>query len=202
MGGLHLAIGFTPHILEAIGVTANVWGMLLIRKQNIFGWVSGLIAMICIGIFSVQMQIYGQAFLQLGFFLPSTLYALYLWRRHAQSSTPAHWLTSRGRLYAICAFLVMLAGMMIFVESPHGTLLRLFDVVGVTFVMTGHMLMVLKKKDCWPFFFPGNLLTIYLFTVTGGYMVALLNVFFLINGLKAFWEWTADDRATKAVSSS
>lgn len=190
---LYLLTGKTAHPLEIIGATANVWGMLLIRQQIAFGWVTAIISTLGIGIFSIFNQIYGQALLQIGFFLPTAMYALYTWTSRKYIGTPKaspQWLTQRERLW-LFAFMALVFIIGYFtINADRAWVVHVSDVAALSFMMAGQILTMLRKKDCWLLFIPGNLILLILYTMTGGYMVAALNLFFLINGIAGFIQWT------------
>jgi nicotinamide mononucleotide transporter PnuC len=192
---LYLTTGYIPSILEVVGVTVNVWSITLVRKQNIFGWFAALISIFCIGVFSVRTGVYGQAFLQFGFFLPTVLYGIYVWSRKDKAHNPPVWLTGRERLMTATAIMVVFIVSWYLLPADKGYAIHFADVIGMTFVMAGFVLTALKKKDCWLVVTPGNIVIVVLFCLTGGYIIAALNVFFIINAVAGFFEWTAEDRA-------
>lgn len=188
---LNEAFGICPHIFEIIGITFNILGVSLIRKQNVIGWWASVVSAACIGAFAVINDIYAQAYLQLAFFLPSCVYAIYAWNKAKCDRERPRWMTCKEWLFAVGLF-VLAAGASFFIIDNPDTMLHTFDVSSMAFVLTAQILMVLKKKECWLVFIPGNLVAITLFYMVEGYLLAGLNVFFCINAMIAFIQWSRE----------
>lgn len=185
---LHFFLGVKPSYIEIAAVMANILGLTLIRKQNIIGWISFLVCVILLGIFSLMSGVYGGAIMQFGFFVPSSIYAFYAWLTKTEklksptALTPKEWMKTAALLTAIFLF--------IFFVTEHKTpLLHWCDTLTTSLMITGQVLIIFKKKEGWLLLIPANTLSGILFYMVSGYLIMALSFYNTGNSLIGYIQW-------------
>lgn len=196
-------IGVTPTPLEFLGTLASLWCVILVRFQNILNWPIGIIGSLLMGIFFWQIDVVGQAGLQLLFFVPIQFWCWYQWIDRSpvpRIQIPVTKLSLRGwwrvgALYVIGAFV-----MANLISTQPNAVYALWDGSIVAASMIAQFLLAWKKPASWlMWMIPVNVASIALFIATGAYMFAALYVVFLVNALLADLEWLKELRQKRVT---
>jgi nicotinamide mononucleotide transporter len=171
-------------------ISVSIW---LTRTQNLQSWIWGIVGTILIGIFFFQIDLTGQMILNLGYFLPVSVWAWYNW---AEKGEPEDFPPSR---LSWNMRMLMLAGMMILAAITMSVITWInpatqyppFDALVVAASIIAQYLLGLKKVESWWLWLgPVNALSIFLFAMTGAYVLAGLYVVYFIHAAFAIRSWS------------
>jgi nicotinamide mononucleotide transporter PnuC len=197
--GLLLKLIFDIHIssLETVGVIFNVLSIILIRKRNYFGWLLAIVSNIFIAVFAINNTVYAQAVLQIVFFMPTSLYAFKTWRRSLHDRIYPEDMDSKNIILAII-FLILIFLLFLYILPYKDKFIHVLDVAALAFIVVGHISLILKKRQSWLFFIPGDVFASILFYLINGYFLLGLNIFFCINSFLGFIEWRKNNNVIQS----
>lgn len=191
-----LAPEFAPGPLDFVASATGLACVWLIRKQNLLNYPLGIISVISFGLYFAEINLMGQAWLQLAYYLPIQFYGWYAWVRGGEnrSALKVSRLGTLGRALAVAAVIVGTSLAETFLQSFHqDAILVRWDASIVAASVVAQSLLSHKKVENWLLWIlPVNVSGIALYTVSGAYMVAALYVIFLVNAVLGAREWLAE----------
>lgn len=169
---------------------ACVW---LCRTENVLANPIGIVAVVLTGIFFLRIDLPGQAWLQLGFYVPVQLVSWWAWCRGGTGGAPLEVtrLSARGWGRVLGAGLIIWSACWLGFRELYGALAwQGWDTSIVAASVIAQSLMTAKKLESWLWWqLPVNLSAIALYAVTDAWAFAFLYVVFLLNAVSGYRMW-------------
>ena len=172
-------------MLEVAAVIFTLLSVWLIRKQNIWCWITGMIGTVCYYFIFKEDHAWGNMMLQFVFLIQS-VYGWITWGRNdelsVRQSSPK---TIAFEVLIGLAISALIYGISVYVKVPLTTL----DILTTGLSIVGMFLIATKMLEAWLFWGVINILYIILFLTTGHILSTLLYVVFFINSYLGYKEW-------------
>jgi nicotinamide mononucleotide transporter len=197
-----LDTGYTPTGLEVLGTVTSLACVWITRRQNVLCMPLGLVSVVAMGVFFFRIDLVGQGWLHLGYYVPVQVLGWWLWIRGGADRTdlPVSWLTARGRvaLGAACVVgTIVLWRVFEHLHGPGDTLLWDTSIVAAS-VAAQALLTVKRIEAWWLWLVPVDVSAIALYVVSGAHLFAALYVLYLVLAGLGLREWTGSWRAQRA----
>jgi nicotinamide mononucleotide transporter len=177
-------------IWSLITSLACVW---LVRTENVWTMPIGIISCALMGVFFFNINLVGQAWLQIAFYIPIQLVGWWTWCRAGVHRTelPPTRLSSRGWLLSIASGLLCWVALWAIFHSLYGvTPFQSWDSSVVAASIVAQMLMTWKKAEHWLIWLvPVNVSAIFLYGVTHAWAFSFLYTIYLINAWSGWRVW-------------
>jgi nicotinamide mononucleotide transporter len=201
--GAHLVGGdYRPTALEVVGTATSLACVWLIRRQNVLSMPLGLISVVAMGAFFFEIELVGQGWLHLGYYVPIQFAGWWFWIRGGErrSDLPVSWMTLAGRLAAVA---VVVAGTLVLArlfESLHGpTDALLWDSSIVAASVAAQLLLTVKRIESWLLWLiPVDVSAIALYALSDAHLFAALYALYLILASLGVRDWIRAKRAQDA----
>lgn len=189
---------YAPTTLEFWGTATSLACVWLVRKQNMMTWPIGIVSVVLMGLFFLQIDLVGQAALQLAYYFPIQWWGWWMWAKGGEGRTElkVSWMTARERVVwlPVLAAGTWLAGRAF--QAYPDAVYAYWDASIVAASVLAQFLLSRKKVESWVLWMlPVNVSAIALYAATGAHMFAALYVVFLANAAYGMWEWARDERA-------
>jgi nicotinamide mononucleotide transporter len=173
---------------------ACVW---LARTENIWTMPYGLIAVILLGWFLLDIDLVGQGWLQFVFYVPVQVVGWWAWSRGGTGRTELPVTRLNGEQWALVVTLAILGWASCFFvfdwlyeESAY----LLWDSSIVASSVTAQTLMSWKKRESWMWWtIPVNVSSLALFVRTESWAFVFLYAIFLFNSLLGWRDWARSE---------
>lgn len=169
---------------------ACVW---LCRTENVLANPIGIVSVVLTGIFFLRIDLPGQGWLQLGFYVPVQFVSWWAWCRGGDGGGELHVtrLGARSWGFVVIAAVVIWAACWLGFRELYGPLdWQGWDTSIVAASVIAQFLMTAKKLESWLWWqFPVNVSAIALYAVTGAWAFAFLYVVFLLNAVSGYLLW-------------
>lgn len=192
---------------EYIGIALAVVSVVMIARQNIFGWPVGILwAMISAWLAFTRWHLISDGILYVSY-VPLQLYCWYAWHQHGDTDTELRptWLTRRGQaiLFLAAIFSVLLWGSGVKFLCQHLTwmtppALLWRDATTTVLSYFAQWLQAKKRMENWLGWLIVNALGVHIYLIQGSVIYAVQYGFFLVLGLYGWSKWK---RSLKEISS-
>jgi nicotinamide mononucleotide transporter len=176
--------------LEITSLVLNLACVWLARTENVWTMPAGFAARAVMAVFLFRIELVGQAWLQLAFYLPVQLVGWWAWCRGGVDRTelPPTRLGWRGWVLAVGSGLVLWAATWALLHRLYGTTrYQPWDTSVVASSIVAQGLMTWKKAEQWLWWaVPVNVSSIGLYAATDSWAFTTLYTVFLAN---AVWGW-------------
>lgn len=191
MVGVYYDPGYQISNLEVIGVVLNYSCVILTARQNIWCWPTGILAVIFLGILFWQLDLYASMALSILYFLPVQFWGWYNWLYGGKDMTtlPVTRLTGMQRVTFI--FAIGFAAWIVtsLINGTFGGAFNGYDTAILTISIMAQFLLTFKKLESWVLWIIVNLLSIYVYTSSGAYVLGIQYLFFLFNAFYGLHQW-------------
>jgi nicotinamide mononucleotide transporter len=185
--------GYAFHLGAFLGTWMGLVCVWLTRTENILCWPWGIASSMFLGWFFRDIGLPGQQWLNWGFFLIVQLWAWPYWVFGSKRTDdlPVTLLSSFGRAVALGCLVggawATYAFIDMFAYQPQYPIL---DAVVVSASIVAQFLLGRKKVESWLLWLgPVNVVSIFLFMLTGAYVLTALYVAFLVHACIALRSW-------------
>lgn len=182
--------------LDGICAITNVVCVLLVAKGRLTNYWWGLVGVITYGIVSYNAHLYGNAALNILYYLPMQFYGLWIWFKNTQGDRPdvdVKFLTKMEWIFCIAALWVAtyIGSFVLAMSNDPFPMLDSFTTVGSVLAM---WLMVRRNPEQWIVWFFVDIVTTYLWWATTAagersYAMMAMWVVFLLNALYGSYKW-------------
>ena len=190
---------YTPGWLEIVGTATSLACVWITRRQNVLCMPIGLVSVVAMGTFFFEIELVGQGWLHLGYYVPIQFLGWWIWIRGGETRTdkPVSWLAVPTRVVGImimAAGTVALARVFEALHGPSDTLLWDSSIVAASIAAQG--LLTLKRVDAWwLWLIPVDVSAVILYAVSGAYLFAALYTLYLVLAALGLRDWTRAWRA-------
>lgn len=185
--------GTSTTTIEIISLWASLACVWLARTENIWTMPYGILAVVLLGWFLLDIGLVGQGWLQYVYYVPVQLAGWWAWARGGTGRTelPITKLSGIGWSATLALAIAGWFGLWWLFGSIYDESVYLgWDTSIVASSVTAQTLMTLKKRESWWFWtIPVNVSSIGLFVVTDTWAFVFLYVIFLGNSLWGAWIW-------------
>jgi nicotinamide mononucleotide transporter len=193
---------FVPSALEIVGVATGMACVFLAREQVAFTWIYGAISATAMGVFFFQIDLIGQGFLHLSYYLPVQFLGLYYWLYGGdeEKGVEIGVLSDGQRVLGLVVIvgLTLIGTYALHSLFPSGQY-PMWDMSIVAASIVAQYLLACKKLEAWVLWLvPVNISAIGIYVATEAFIFAFLYVVFLVNAALAFVQWNRDYRAVPA----
>ena len=195
------APAFVPTDLEVLGTWSSLACVWLTRRQNVLSMPYGITSVVLMGIFFFDIELVGQGWLHLGFYIPVQFVGWWIWIRGGTGRTdlPVGWLSWRdraGAVVAVAAGTVLLAWL--FGELHGPTPYPLWDSEIVAASVAAQLLLITKRVESWfVWLIPIDVAAIGLYLRTDATMFAALYALYLVIATAGLVDWVKAHRAQR-----
>jgi nicotinamide mononucleotide transporter len=173
---------------------ACVW---LARTENIWTMPYGLIAVVLLGWFLLDIDLVGQGWLQFVFYVPVQVVGWWAWSRGGTGRTELPVTRLNGGQWALVVTLAILGWascFFIFDWLYEESAYLLWDSSIVASSVTAQTLMSWKKRESWMWWtIPVNISSLGLFVRTESWAFVFLYVIFLVNSVLGWRDWARSE---------
>lgn len=187
---------YTGTPLDWITAITNVVCVILVAKGRVSNYVWGLVGVLTYGITAYNAGIYGNAALNLLYYVPMQFYGMYLWHKNKLSNmadVPAKVLTKAQGLFVLGILAVGTLGYGGYLGTTDDPfpMLDAFTAIGSVMAM---WLMVKQYSEQWLIWIAINIGTVYIWAITsavtgGSYAILAMWLVFLGNSLYGAYKW-------------
>ncbi len=179
--------------LEIVGTTTSLACVWLIRRQNVLSMPLGLVSVVAMGAFFFRIDLVGQGWLHLGYYVPIQILGWRVWIRGgaADGEKPVAWMSWPGRaavVVALVAGTLALAAVFEALHGPSDTLLWDTSIVAAS-VAAQALLTVKRIESWWLWLIPVDVSAVLLYARTEAYAFAALYVLYLFIASMGLREW-------------
>ncbi|MDH3499656.1 MAG: nicotinamide riboside transporter PnuC [Acidimicrobiia bacterium] len=172
-----------PGLVEFAGTATSLWSVWITQRRNVLALPVGIVSVILMGWFFLEIGLIGQTLLHWAYYLPIQFWAWREWTRGGEhrSELPVTRLRGRARVTATAAMVVftMVFGWALD-AGWDSALYTYWDASIVAASVVAMVLLSRKKVESWGLWIaPVNVSAILLYSITGAYMFAALYVLFL-----------------------
>lgn len=192
---------FAPTGLELFGTWSSLACVWLTRRQNIWSMPYGIVSVVLMGLFFFDIELVGQGWLHLGFYIPVQFVGWWLWIRGGAGRTdlPVSWMSWRARgltVLGIALGTVVLAWL--FGELHGPTPYPLWDAEIVAASVAAQLLLITKRVESWfVWLLPIDVAAIGLYLRTDATMFAALYALYLVIATAGLVDWMKAHRAQR-----
>lgn len=171
--------------VEGVSLAASLACVWLARTENIWTMFTGIVAVVLMGWFFLDIGLVGQGWLQLAFYVPVQLIGWWAWARGGKGRTelPISRLSKVAWAQAILlTVLLWVACWWVFAMLYTDPQLLGWDTSVVAASIVAQLLMTVKKRECWLWWIvPVNISAIGLYAASGAWAFVFLYAVFLCN---------------------
>jgi len=178
--------GFAVSPIEFAGVLLTMTSLILMRKENIFGFVVAIVANVVLLIYFASLGLPGQSILRIAYSAISVA-GIYSWLRPSEKST-RRLLPSNTQPWILILFACAVGAIAITACARSGAVSAL-DITMLCLGFGGKIFLVWKKIEAWHIWILDDLLGITLFAMTGAYMSLFRAIITLGNSIAAAVSW-------------
>jgi nicotinamide mononucleotide transporter len=185
-------VNYSNLTFEATCVLLNFSCVYLATRQSIMQWPIGIAASMLIGILCLQQNLLASFFLQSVFFVAAQILGWFVWWRgngpgerdnlHVSNLSFPHIIS------AIIFVPIIWYGAKTVTEYYGGNLAG-FDGAILVFSVIAQWFMNFKKLECWIMWIAVNVISIYVFSTSGLYLLAFQYMLFLGNAFYGLYQW-------------
>jgi len=180
-------------LIEGVSLWSSLACVWLARVENIWTMPYGLVAVLLLGWYLLDIGLVGQGWLQYLFYVPVQVYAWWKWCRggHAKTELKVTRLTLRGWLLTLSSLIaIWVSCWLVFGALYEKPAWLAWDTSIVASSIVAQSLMTWKKREAWwAWSLPVNVSSIGLFIVTESYAFVFLYVIFLVNSIYGWAAW-------------
>lgn len=188
--------------LEFWALIPSLACVLLVRTENVLSMPVGIVACALLGVFYLQIDLVGQGWLQLAFYIPVQVAGWWAWCRGGERGGELHIVrtTWPGRLVTVAAWAALWLGAWLLFGALYGpTPYAVWDTSIVAASIVAQTLMSWKRAEHWlVWLIPVNVSSILLYVTTGAWAFAFLYVVYLTNAWFGWRRWQAGIAAPAA----
>lgn len=188
------ALDTPPTNLEVLSVWASLACVWLARTENIWTMPYGLVAVVLLGWFFLDVQLVAQGWLQFIFYVPVQVFGWWTWARGGpqRSELAVSGLSIRHWMATFVLAGALWAGLWLLFAALYDQPAYLpWDTSIVASSVTAQSLMTFKKKESWWWWtLPVNVSSIGLFVRSELWAFVFLYVVFLVNSIWGWHRWT------------
>lgn len=188
--------------IEGLSLWASLACVWLARTENIWTMPYGLVAVVLLGWFLLDVDLVGQGWLQFVFYVPVQIVGWWAWSRGGAGRTDLRVTRLSPRQWTgvvLGAIACWLACWGIFDRLYDEPAYLTWDTSIVASSITAQTLMSWKKRESWLWWsVPVNISSLGLFITTEAWAFVFLYVIFLINSVWGWREWVRSEKAENA----
>src|SRR5262245_35928519 len=124
--GLYVALASltdeVPTRLEVVGTVTSLACVWITRRQNVLCMPLGLVSVLAMGVFFFRIDLVGQGWLHLAYYVPVQVVGWWVWIRSGADRTdkPVAWLSTPGRLAVAAGVVAGTVVLALVFEALHG----------------------------------------------------------------------------------
>lgn len=183
-------------LVEVVALWASLACVWLARTENIWTMPYGIVSVVLLGWYLIEIDLVGQGWLQYVYYVPIQCAGWWAWARGGPGRTELRVTRLTVRGWVVLLFLALPGWIVIALvfDALYDDPAHLaWDTSIVAASVAAQILMTLKKRESWWFWtIPVNVSAIGLFIRTETWAFVFLYVIFLLNSI---WGWTQWNRA-------
>lgn len=177
--------------IEFLGVLFNYICVILTARQNIISWPTGIIAVLFLGILFWNLGLYSSLILSIGYFLPVQFIGWYNWLYGGENKTELKVSSLTITQVLVCFSTIPLIVLGISqINGYFGGTSPVLDTIILTLSVLAQYLLALKKIESWILWMIVNIVSIYVYTASGAYLLGVQYALFLMNAFYGFYSWS------------
>jgi nicotinamide mononucleotide transporter len=192
----------SPTGLEIFGTATSLACVWLTRTQNIWSVIYGLVSVVAMGIFFFDIDLVGQGWLHLGYYIPIQFVGWWAWLRGGAGRTdlPVGWLAAPRRLAIGVALIAGTALLALAFRELHGDSPYLWwDSSIVAASIAAQLLLMTKRiESWWLWLIPVDVSAILLYLRSDAEMFAALYCLYLLLASLGLRDWLRAWQAQEA----
>ncbi len=181
---MKFVIGMPVSNLDFIGCFVNLISVLLMKRENVLGFVFGILAGIILIIYYGSLGLSGQILIR-SFYIALNIISIYFWLKRDCNGNRIS--PSFMKWWLRIVFILGLISI-VTVSTPFGIIAAL-DFTSVYLSISGSIVIAKKKIEGWLIWILADSVNILLFTLSGAYMSAFREVISLSNEVLAAKQW-------------
>ena len=183
--------------LELVGTIFNLWSVWLVGRGRISNWPIGLIGVILFFVLFYQIQLYADTFEQVYYFFTG-IYGWWHWSKPKEQAAKPRYSSGNYNLLAlgitvvgtlILAFIIGNLDQWLPAYFPAPATYVLIDSLTTVMSFTATILMAQRRIECWYYWITVDVIAIWLYSVKGTLLVALLYAIFLVLASNGWRLW-------------
>ena len=197
-------INYTNLSMEIAGVILNYACVWLTTRQSIVAWPLGIAAVLFLGGLYYSLGLYASLVLSIGYFLPIQIWGWWNWLYGGNNNTElkVSWIKFPNHLYFI-----MIGGVSFYLIAQlngyFGAAAPFLDTGILVVSIIAQFLLGQKKVESWMLWVIVNIISIYVYSTSGAYLVGFQYLMFLGNAFFGMYQWISSwnqERTGHAIS--
>lgn len=172
-------------IIETLALFFTLLCSWLTGKNNIWGWIVGIISIILFGYIFYNSQTWGNLGLQF-VFLSQSIYGLWMWGKEIEVEITN---TSNKEGIIYLTFVCFLTLLLVFISNKINLEFSYIDYFTTSLSLVAMYMMAKRKIEGWFVWLFTDILYIYMFLNTTNYILAILYFFLLLLSVRGFLIW-------------
>ena len=173
---------------EVIGVLFNFACVFLVARQVMSTWIFGIIAVIALGFFFYQLQLWGSFALHVAFFLPIQFYGWWVWSRGGSGEAGRLPVSNINPIWPI-ALLFPSTAFVFGLNIAFDGVSPIWDTMIFGVSVAAQILLTYKKAEHWYLWIAVNVIAIGVYSTAGAPLLAIQYALFLINAIYGVFMW-------------
>lgn len=183
----------TPTRLEVVGTWTSLASVLLCRRQNPLAMPIGIASVVVMGVFFARVDLVGQAWLHLAYYVPVQVLGWRVWLRGGVDGgeAPVRRAGAVGLAVAAAATVAGTAALVAIFAALHGETPYLpWDASIAAASVVAQTLMTVKRIESWWWWVgPVDVSAVALYAVTDAWMFAALYLLYVVVASTGWQEW-------------
>lgn len=192
----------TPGLIEFTGTATSLWSVWITQRRNVLALPVGIVSVVLMGWFFLEIGLIGQVVLHWGYYLPVQFWAWHQWTRGGDGRTEltVTRLSPDRRLWLLGAGLGVTGAAGRLLDAGWQSAVYTYWDASIVAASVIAMILLSRKKveSWWLWIGPVNISAIALYAITGAYMFAALYVLFLVMAFVGLARWNR--AAARAVA--
>jgi nicotinamide mononucleotide transporter len=193
IGTRRFAPEIEPGIIEFGGTATSLWSVWITQRRNVLALPVGIVSVLLMGWFFLQIGLIGQTWLHWGYYVPVQFWAWKEWTRGGENRTEltVTRLSIRARIAVVAAGIAFTAMFGWLLDAGWDSALSTYWDASIVAASVVAMILLSRKKveSWWLWIGPVNISAIVLYTLTGAHMFAALYVLFLVMAFFGLARW-------------
>ncbi|MEA5420463.1 nicotinamide riboside transporter PnuC [Spirulina sp. CCNP1310] len=210
MAGGVISAYLATSIFDATVLLSGVLCVGLIAIGRRAGYLIGLYNSLAYSVLAYNNGLFGEVYLNLLFFIPTSLIGYVLWSRHTQQDQTVAMRQlngrQRGAIASLCILCTVGLGFLLALNPHQNT--PFIDATTNVLSIVATFLMMGRYKEQWLFYILLNIVTIVMWLLrfqaggAAGDLMVLMWLLFLLNALFGYWRWHLGVQRSKGANPS
>jgi nicotinamide mononucleotide transporter len=192
--GVYLSVSWGESLIGLVTFLTGIMCVVLVAKGSIYNYAFGLVNVLGYAYLSYNNKLYGEVMLNMLYFLPVQFIGYWMWSKAINKETGEVIKRRFTRLQTLLTILVTLCAVHVYqyLLAYLGGNLTLLDATSTVVSVIATILMLFRYREQWLLWIVVNIVSIAMWVLSGGTLMALMWAAYLINACYGYYKWSKD----------